>query len=65
MLVAASNAIQEAPAAAELTTDDRVLRVRFSVLCGFAKLASAFLKNVRTGVFVSIDFRKHYLCQAN
>jgi hypothetical protein len=44
-LVAASKAIHEAPAAAELTTDERVLGVRFPVLLGFANFASAFLIN--------------------
>jgi hypothetical protein len=45
MLVAASSAIQEAPAAAELTTDERAFRVRVPMLCGFAMVASAFLIN--------------------
>jgi len=44
-LVAASSAIHEAPAAAELTTDERVWGVRFPMLFGFANLASAFLIN--------------------
>jgi len=38
-------AIHEALAAAELTTDERVWRVRFLVLLGFANFASAFLIN--------------------
>jgi hypothetical protein len=36
MLVAARSAIHEAPAAAELTTEGRALRIRFAVLFGFA-----------------------------
>ena len=46
MLVAASKAIQEALAAAELTTDERVLRVRFGVVCRFAKVAFVFFKTL-------------------
>jgi hypothetical protein len=41
-LVAASKAIQEAPAAAELTTDECVFRIRIRVLLELAIFASAF-----------------------
>jgi len=44
-LVAASSATHEALAAAELTTEERVLGVRFPMLFGFANLASTFLLN--------------------
>ena len=44
-LVTASNAIHEALAAAELTTDERVLGIRFPVLFGFATFASTFSIN--------------------
>ena len=46
-LVAASKAIHEAPAAAELTTDDRVFFAFFVVLSEFAKFASTDWINVR------------------
>jgi hypothetical protein len=51
--VAAKRAIHDAPAAAELTTDDRVWRVRLAVLLGFATIAFTFLENAGTGAFVS------------
>jgi len=41
-LVAASRAIHEALAAAELTTDERVWAVRFPMVFGFANFASTF-----------------------
>jgi len=63
-LVTASRAIHEAPAAAELTTDERGLRVRFPMLFGFANFASAFLINASNEEFVSIDSLKQFLCQA-
>lgn len=47
MLVAASRAIHDALAAAELTTDARASRVRFPIVCGFAMFDSAFLINAR------------------
>ena len=52
MLVAAKSAIQDAPAAAELTTDERVSRVRSAVLCGFAMM-SLCLEDAGKRQFVS------------
>jgi hypothetical protein len=46
ILVAAKRAIHEAPAAAELTTDDRVWRVRLAVLLGFATIAFTFWRTL-------------------
>lgn len=62
-LVTASNAIHEALAAAELTTDERAGAIRFPVLFGFAMFASTFSKNAWSGVFVSRRSVKQLLCQ--
>jgi hypothetical protein len=45
-LVAARSAIHEAPAAAELTTEERCLRLFFAVFSEFAKFASTGWINV-------------------
>jgi hypothetical protein len=57
ILVAAKRAIHEAPAAAELTTDDRVWRVRLAVLLGFATIAFTFWRTLE----LVRSFLKHHL----
>jgi hypothetical protein len=49
-LVAASRAIHEALAAAELTTDERGLSARFPVLLGFANFACLLDQRLNEGV---------------
>jgi hypothetical protein len=52
--VTASKAIHEALAAAELTTDDRTLRLFFAEVSEFAKIASTIDQTFEGGVRFSI-----------